>query len=104
MTDTVGWPGLWTMTLVLPRVTHHLPTPFPPPIFTEGCGILAIPLHFAELVRSRAVFIVSVWLCAGRDGSGVWSQGFICFGEAAGCDRGLQGCLPFLGVWWEALM
>lgn len=26
-TDAVGWPGLWTVTLVLPRVTHPLPTP-----------------------------------------------------------------------------
>ena len=26
-TDTLGWPGLWTVTLVLPRVTHPLPTP-----------------------------------------------------------------------------
>ena len=48
--------------------------------------------------------MISVWLCAGWDGSGLWSQGFICFGEAAGFDRGLQGCLPFLGVWWEAPM
>ena len=26
MTDALAWPGLWTVTLVLPRVTHPLPT------------------------------------------------------------------------------
>lgn len=39
-------------------------------------------------------------VCAGQDDDWSWSKGLICYGEPIG----LQCCLSFLGVWWEALV
>ena len=52
MTGAVGWPGLGTVTPVLPRVTH----PFPPPICTKARGILAILLRLCRIGEEQGCF------------------------------------------------